>query len=524
MPKLNVLSASLVLALGLTACGGSSVTSTPVDPAPSASAGTLVDDLIIGATVFCDVNGNKTLDAGESSATTDDAGRYTFSQACTASILSVAGTGYDKTTLKAPKGQYQAKAGSLVVSPFTTMFALSGLTETEFKAVLVKMGLGEVDVANFDPTKDSARATTAAALAKILNDIAEITASLGGDPAAAFKGALTAMVTHLRANDGATFGSAASLGNLVEAALTAGLSAGNTGAQALTAGQMRNAVLMGRDGITAIASNVKNMSSLEAAADALSNDAVKNIIGETDLNDDAQCNAARTRMTDSNNIGKAQYVYIDDDTLQIVPVSGNAQSVSLTQFASGVTVTGQTLGTLAQLLLPVDATALALPKKGATVSLALQIENTTTGGMMQAAISKVVMARNSDGTVSAVVADNSKLDLYMQTASGIQIGTGDSPFDGVGSAILADNGSGLGIDMQKLAAGMLKRFPDNASLINKVLAEKGTYNIKLVATELDLRRANGTRLTTGTVSVKVPGSTKITKVVRGVAVSGAVTF
>ena len=110
MHQMRLLSASLVLAFGLAACGGSDSTSAPAVPVASASSGVLVDDLIAGATVFCDDNSNGVLDAGEKSAVTDSAGAYAFSSACSSQIASVAETGYDLTTLKAPKGQFIAPA------------------------------------------------------------------------------------------------------------------------------------------------------------------------------------------------------------------------------------------------------------------------------------------------------------------------------------------------------------------------------------------------------------------------------
>ncbi len=71
MHQMRLLSASLVLAFGLAACGGSDSTSAPAVPVASASSGVLVDDLIAGATVFCDDNSNGVLDAGEKSAVTE---------------------------------------------------------------------------------------------------------------------------------------------------------------------------------------------------------------------------------------------------------------------------------------------------------------------------------------------------------------------------------------------------------------------------------------------------------------------
>lgn len=535
MPQLRLLSASIVLALGLSACGGGgdSTTSTPDAGTPSASAsaqqGVLVDDRIVGATVFCDGNENGVLDTDESSSTTDADGQYAFDKACFASILSAAGTGYDKTTLKVPKGQYKAKAGSSVVSPFTTMQAVSGLTDDEFKAVLAKLGLGGVDVANFDPSTDTARATTAAAIAKILNDISEIVAGAGGDPAAAFKAATVALATHLKNSTGTAFGSDTELSDLVGAAAEAGLKAGNknsAGTAIWTDKALANAKSLATTGIATLAGNIKKRTSLVDALNDLSSGAAVNIIGDTDLEDDAKVAESRSKAGDTTEMGKAQYVFVEGDGVQVAPVTGVASNHTLAQFATGLNLSGQTLSTLSHVTLPLNSTALALPRNGAVVSLALEIENQGTGGLMQAAIDKVVLTRNANGTVSAAIRSDSKLHLYMQTTtSGIQIGTGTSPFEGTdASSLLANADSGLGIDLQKLADGMRKRFPDNTSLINKVLTEKGTFALKVVVADMDFRHADGTRLSTGKVAVKVPGSTAVAKRVGGIAVSGLVTF
>lgn len=533
MPQLRLLSASIVLALGLSACGGGgdSPTATPEAGTPGASAsalnGVLVDDLIVGATIFCDGNDNGVLDAGESSATTDADGKYVFDKACFAPIVSTAGTGYDKSTLKAPKGQYKALAGSLVVSPFTTMRAVSGLTDAEFKAVLSKLGLDGVDVATFDPTKDAARATTAAALAKILNDISEIVAAAGGDPVAAFKAATIAMAQHAKASTGTAFGSAADLSELVGAAADAGMSAGNknsVGAAVWTDKALANAKSLAKAGIATLAGNIKRRTSLADALDDLSSGAAVNIIGDTDLEDDTKVAESRGRATDTVELGKPQYVSVSGDVVTVAPMAGAATDYTLSQFATGMRLPGQTLSTLSHVTLPLTATALALPRQGAVVALALEIENQTTGGLMQGAIDKVVLTRNTDGTVSAAIRSDSKVHLYLQTASGIQIGTGATPLEGVGTPLLTNGADGLGIDLQKLANGMRKQFPDNVSLINKVLTEQGTFAMKVIVNEMDFRHADGTRLGLGKVSVKVPGSDAVARKVSGIAVSGLVTF
>jgi hypothetical protein len=536
MPQLRLLSASILLALGLSACGGggdaptvTSETTTTPPVGASALSGVLVDDLIVGATIFCDANDNGALDDGESSATTDAAGKYDFDKACFAPIVSTAGTGYDKTTLRMPKGQYKALAGSAVVSPFTTMRAVSGLTDDEFKAVLTKLGLEGVDVANFDPTnpKNAAYATTAAALAKILNDISEIVAAAGGDPAAAFKAAAKAIAQHAKASTGTVFGDAAALSDLVGAAAGAGLTEGNkksNGEPVWSDKALANAKSLATAGITTLAGIIKSRSSLAEALDDLSSGAAVNILDDTDLEDDTKVAESRGKATDTAALGKPQYVSVSGDIVTVAPMAGAAMNYTLAQFATGMNLPGQNLSMLSHVTLPLTATALALPAKGATVSLALEIENTTTGGLMQGAIDKVVLTRNTDGTVSAAIRSDSKVHLYLQTATGIQIGTGTAPLEGVGTPLLTNGASGLGIDLQKLANGMRKQFPDNTSLINKVLTESGTFAMKVIVNEMDFRHADGTRLATGKVSVKVPGSDAVAKKVSGIAVSGLVKF
>jgi hypothetical protein len=529
MPQLRLLSASIVLALGLTACGGGDSASDAGTPnaAASASNGVLVDDLIVGATIFCDANDNGVLDTGESSATTDVDGKYVFDAACFAPIVSNAGTGYDKTTLKAPKGQYKALAGSAVVSPFTTMRAVSGLTDDEFKSVLTKLGLDGVDVATFDPTKDAARATTAAAIAKILNDISEIVSGAGGDAAAAFKAATIAMAQHVKGRTGAAFGSDSDLSDLVGAAAQAGLTSGNknsAGAAIWTDKALANAQSLATAGITTLAGNIKRRTSLADALDDLSNGAAVNIVGDTDLEDDAKVVEGQSRAGDAIELGKPQYVSVTGDAITVAPLAGTAKDYTLAEFATGMSLPGQTLSTLSHVTLPLRATALALPRSGAVVSLALEIKNQTTGGLMQGAIDKVLLKRNTDGTVSATISSASKVHLYLQTASDIQIGTGATPLEGVGTPLLTNDANGLGIDLQKLADGMRKQFPDNTSLINKVLTEQGTFAMTVVVNEMDFRHADGTRLGVGKVAVKVPGSAAVAKKVSGIAVTGLVTF
>ncbi len=176
MPKLSALAMSLGMAFYISGCGISTSASGGI------SSGILVDDIIIGATVFCDQNNNGILDGGEPSAVTDQNGQFVFASTCTAPIASVAGTGVDRTTQRAPQGTYRALAGSSVLSPFTTMQVESGLSTPDFQRVMQTMGLGAQDPATFNPVDQPApTAMAAAAAAKILNDIAETSVAAGAE-------------------------------------------------------------------------------------------------------------------------------------------------------------------------------------------------------------------------------------------------------------------------------------------------------------------------------------------------------
>lgn len=198
----------------------------------------------------------------------------------------------------------------------------------------------------------------------------------------------------------------------------------------------------------------------------------------------------------------------------------------MTQFESsaGLTLSGQTLASLEQVWLPLTATSLALPKGGADLVLGIEIENTATGGILQARLAGVTLSRDSEGTVKAMIDDAARLHLYLKTGTGIEIGTGTKAITDISAKILCSCDSGVGIDLQKIADGLRKNFPDNTSLIDKTLAETGTFRVRMVATGADMRRADGTRLGLSRIAVRTPGSSATAAEVGGVAIQGRVTF
>jgi hypothetical protein len=523
MHTLRALPAALLIALGLTACGGSGSAS---DTQPTShSSGVLVDDRVADATVFCDTNDNGNLDNGEASTSTDTDGAFTFAPACTSPIVSLAGTGYDKTLLKAPKASFRAHAGSAVLSPFTTMWRDSGLSLEEFKAVLARLGLDDIHPATFDPTTDPTRGSTAAALTKILNDITDIVESTGGDPQAAFQAAVAGLVAQARAHPaGNVFDdSDTALDDLVEAASTRAFATVDSTVWSDTA--KANAAKIARDGISTLARAVRGHRSFDEAHDDLNNGSVKGIISETDLENAEHVIEARGRCR-GGEARKPQYVYAEDDRFTIVGGDSVASDYTLTQLDAGIDLRSTTLGALKQLILPVRATALALPRHGDRIALALQVEQDDGSRLLQVALDRVTLQRDATtGMVSATVGSKARLYFYARSASGIEIGTGRNGFTDLDAALLTSTASGIGLDLQVLAARMKGKFPADTELLDKLLTAQGTFKLRLVVGELDLRHADRSRFGIGRVAVKIPAeSLRSAYRVNGTAVVGTLTF
>jgi hypothetical protein len=527
MLKLRALPAALVIAIGLTACGGGGGSSDN-PTATASSSGVLVDDLVVDASVFCDSNSNGRLDSGEVQTTTGDDGVFTFSPACTAPVVSVAGTGYDKTSLKSPRGHFRGRAHAPVVSPFTTMQLASGLSEAQFRAVLVKLGL-DVDASTFNPATHANLGPTAAAVIKILNEIAAIVESAGGDPALAFEAAAGAIVSYVNAHStsGSILERDLDLGDLIEAAASAGFASVPTATWSNTA--RANAAKLAREGLVLLVKAIKGHARYADIHDDFNNGAVNGIISDTNLDDNDEFEAAKGRCRDNDNTGRAQYVYASDDTFTLVGpgLAGGSTSYTLAQFDAGIDLTGHSLGSLTRLELPLQATTLALPKNGSRVALALEVEEVGGGNrVLQVLIDRLVLKRDkTSGVVSASISDKSELFFYARSASGIEIGTGKNAFENLDASLLTSGGSGVALDLQVLAARMKGKFPTQTDLLDKLLAATGTFKVRLVVNELDLRHTDGSRFGLRKIAVRIPGEpNRVAERITGTAVLGQLTF
>lgn len=162
-PTRSILSCSLVLALA--ACGGGgggSSSGTTAGPASTSLSGTAVDGYLKGATVFLDVNGNGSIDAGEPSTLTDDAGHYVLDTAGVGVSIEglrvIATGGIDTDTGYAFTGKLSTRAASAtagqLISPLTSLvdaLIAQGLPADAARAKLAQtLGLSVADLSS-DP-------------------------------------------------------------------------------------------------------------------------------------------------------------------------------------------------------------------------------------------------------------------------------------------------------------------------------------------------------------------------------------
>jgi hypothetical protein len=139
------LSALAVAAL-VSACGGGSASA---PGAIAGSSGFAVDDYIANATVVCDQDGNGVHNGSEPKVQTDANGFFSFtSPDCKSPLVVTGGTNIDT---KLPfVGTLKAPAGSLVVTPLTTLMVASMSSDQMIKAFDLPAG---TDLTKTDPAR-----------------------------------------------------------------------------------------------------------------------------------------------------------------------------------------------------------------------------------------------------------------------------------------------------------------------------------------------------------------------------------
>jgi hypothetical protein len=178
-------------------------------PVPVNSPSLVIDGYLSGATVFADTNGNRKLDAGEASSTTDANGNFALTGG-TGPLIAFGGT--DVSTGLAFKGQLEAPSGSTVIDPLTTLISglqAAGLTlASAEQKVLAAFGLpSATDLTTLDPIAganggDIVSAEVYAAGAKVIDTAVAIAAAFetaGKSFIGAFEDAYAALELDIKA-------------------------------------------------------------------------------------------------------------------------------------------------------------------------------------------------------------------------------------------------------------------------------------------------------------------------------------
>jgi hypothetical protein len=168
-----------ISALSLSACGDGDGETTPIETVIN---GSVLKGQITNALVFSDLNSNGKLDPAEPSAFTDENGNFNLTTSeASAKLIALGQEGsIDKSTgASAESIDFSGTSSGTVISPFSTVITEGGMTSEELAESL---GLGEVDLLNFNPFAADVDATTALLVEKtshqlenVINSLTEVT-------------------------------------------------------------------------------------------------------------------------------------------------------------------------------------------------------------------------------------------------------------------------------------------------------------------------------------------------------------
>ena len=200
--KAPLAAAAALVVFGLAGCfGGGGSSPAPVTPPPAkvATKGAMVDGLVKGATVYCDVNGDGVGQATEPQTKTDDLGNYNFED-CNYAVVGTGGTNID--TGFPFTGVLKSPAGAKFMTPLTTLVTGTGLSMADLAKLL---GLPEgTDPTKLDPLDKNNPASlqlykTTLAVQQVMAQLAAtIQAAGGGDLSAIYSKVATSLADTLK--------------------------------------------------------------------------------------------------------------------------------------------------------------------------------------------------------------------------------------------------------------------------------------------------------------------------------------
>ena len=146
--------------MSLSACGSGGGETTPVKTSTVIS-GSVLKGQITNALVFSDLNSNGVFDSSEPSAHTDVNGKFNLTTSdISAKLIALGQVGsIDKSTgASAENIDFSGTSSGTVISPFSTVITEGGMTSKELADSL---GLGDVDLLNFNPFAEGVDAAKA---------------------------------------------------------------------------------------------------------------------------------------------------------------------------------------------------------------------------------------------------------------------------------------------------------------------------------------------------------------------------
>ncbi|MCX6340764.1 MAG: hypothetical protein NTU72_00105, partial [Fimbriimonadales bacterium] len=324
-PASRLVRVVLVFALITGVGGGGGSSSTAAAPAaPTSFSGSVIDGYVSGATVFIDIDNDKTLDwvdtnadgiwtAGEGEAwtTTDASGSYTFTADVNVYAGKIVSLGGTDITTGAAITILSAEAGSQYITPISTAYVSAGSSGA---TLLASMGLSAADLL-YDPVSStSANATTVlktgSSLLTIINNASALATELGGVSSAA-----------------AASSAFSSLANLSSSALTNLFGTSSTDASAsmttFLTGALNSSGINAANYSTAISATASSVSAITTALQGLSASAVKS--GELFQ---LAASGQSTLMADIKSLGSAAAAG-EDLTAKISSLQSNFTSANL---------------------------------------------------------------------------------------------------------------------------------------------------------------------------------------------------
>jgi hypothetical protein len=452
----------LVTVLALAACGGGSDNSPPVISPTTTTSGKAVDGYLSDSTVFCDTNKNNIRDAGEMSTTTDNGGNFTFSTACASTVVVSGGT--DTATGYAFKGLLNAKAGSAVVTPLTSLLSQSGLTQAQ---LAIALGLSSgIDVAQVDPMSNGIVLRKTLAVQQILQQLANIFGTLTSPLAVpghyvkvanALGGILLASPnTPLVTPDGKI--NSVLIKEVIEKTVQS-INADSSSPVTLTPADVTAVT----DGIVAQTEQFLQAPEAELInlAKQLQNPLNPPIATDTALNN---------------------YIFPKNDSISL---NGSQKKLADFASASGITVNG--LDTIA-----LEYAAKGTPEINAVVDVAMSLEEIETIGyrVLQVKVEQVRVKRSSaDGLVKLELTPDTQVHIFADDGKGSNFnvsltGLSFNPISIVNNAVTMKYSELV----NKIAGNSLNTSPFAAGQFTSI---QGTFNVKfVVSSNLNVRKEN----------------------------------